>query len=213
MSSKSFKSHKHNSYEEYINQQSQHMNSMYRTARKSYEPYYKRILEDFSDHDIKNILCVGARDPSEVNFFREKGLNAIGIDLFSADQSVIKVLDMHIIEQAFSENEFDIIFSCHSLEHSVRPDIVLGGMRKISKYGAFIVLPLCESPHKKDPVVFSFMEKAGDEGDTSVTSEEAQTDFQEILGNECLLSGFSQLPQLPDKDDGFWFSILWNKAK
>ena len=211
MSSKSFKSHKYNSYEEYINQQSQHMNSMYRTARKSYEPYYERILEDFSDHDIKNILCVGARDSSEVFFFREKGLNAIGIDLFSADQSTIKVLDMHMMGETFGENEFDIVFACHSLEHSANPEMVLNAMRKISKYGAFIVLPLHEAPHKKDPVVFDFMEKAGDAGDTLVTEDDVQRDFELILGDSCEVTNFKQLPLLPNKEDGFWFSILWRK--
>tara|TARA_Y100000310_G_C20582538_1_gene763732 strand:+ start:414 stop:968 length:555 start_codon:yes stop_codon:yes gene_type:complete len=184
---------------------------MYRTARKSYEPYYERILEDFSDHDIKNILCVGARDSSEVFFFREKGLNAIGIDLFSADQSTIKVLDMHMMGETFGENEFDIVFACHSLEHSANPEKVLHGMKKISKHGAFIVLPLCESPHKKDPVVFDFMEKAGDDGDTPVSHEDVERDFKAILGDQCYIKNFSQLPLLPNIDDGFWFSIFWGK--
>ena len=208
---KSFKCHQYSSYEEYINQQMQHANSMYRTSRKPYDPYYDRLIEDFKEFDLKKILCVGSRDASEVNYFRNKGLDAIGIDLFSFDQSVIKSVDMHTIGETFEEDEFDIIFSCHSLEHCVNPDVVLKGMRKVSKYGAFIVLPLCESPHKKDPIVFDFMAKAGDEGDTQVTKDEVLRDFQAILGDNCSVNGFFQLPQLPSKDDGFWFSILWGK--
>ena len=208
---KSFKSHKYNSYEEYINQQCEHMRSMYRTARKSYDVYYERILNDFSDIEIKKILCVGARDPSEVNFFRNKGIDALGIDLFSSDESVIKILDMHLLGDVFDENEFDIVFACHSLEHSIDPETVLKSMRKISKHGVFIVLPLHESPHKKDPVVFDFMEKAGDEGDTAVTTEDVQRDFELILGDSCEVTNFKQLPLLPNKEDGFWFSILWRK--
>ena len=172
---KSFKSHKYNSYEEYINQQCEHSRSMYRTARKSYSVYYDRIISDFPEIDIKNMLCVGARDPSEVNFFRSKGINTLGI------------------------------------EHSVDPELVLKSMRKISKYGAFIVLPLHEAPHKKDPIVFNFMEKAGDERDTLVTVEDVQSDFQSILGDTCLIKNFVQLPLLPATEDGFWFSVDWRK--
>ena len=208
---KTYKSHQYQSYEEYLNQQLQHMNSMYRTARKAYDVYYDRIMDDFKEFEIKKILCVGARDVSEVIFFRNKGIDAIGIDLFSTDQSVIKPMDMHVMGDSFNENEFDIIFACHSLEHCVDPDVVLTAMRKISKYGVFVVLPLHESPHKKDPIVFDFMATAGDEGDTYVTQEEVQRDFRGILGEKCVIKNFSQLPLLPDKDDGFWFSVMWGK--
>lgn len=207
---KSFKCHQYKNYEEYLGMQRQHSNSMYRTSRKSYDPYYERVVEDFKNYNVKKILCVGARDESEVNYFRNKGIDAIGIDLFSKNQTIIKILDMHELGSNFSENEFDIIFSCHSLEHSVKPDKVLQDMKKISKYGVFIVLPLSGWTHAKDPVMFNFMEKAGEEGDIKVTIEDVQKDIENIVEDSTVIN-FKQLPLLPNKEDGFWFSVLWNK--
>ena len=206
----SYKVHQYQNYAEYLTNQIEHVKTMYRTAKKSYDVYYNRMMEDFKEHDIKKILCVGARDASEVNFFRDKGIDALGVDLFSIDQSVIKILDMHNIANEFEEDEFDVIFACHSLEHSVDPDTVLNGMRKISKYGAFIVLPLHEHPHKKDPIVFNFMEKAGDEGEVEISIEDVQADFSSIV-SDCEVKNLTQLPMFPDKDDGFWISVMWRK--
>ena len=207
---KSYKCHEYGSYEEYIKQQLHHANSMYRTSRKSYDVYYNRIMEDFKEFDINKLLCIGSRDVSEVNYFRNKGIDATGIDLFSADQSIIRLMDMHDIGTEFNENEFDAIFSCHSLEHSVKPDVVLEGMRKISKHGAFIVLPLSGRTHAKDPVMFNFMEKAGEEGDTQVSLKDVQSDFGAILDG-CEVRNLTQLPLFPNTEDGFWFSVIWNK--
>jgi len=65
----------------------------------------------------KSVLCVGARDDSEVDFFTNKGYCAAGIDLF--DTRTIINCDMSRIYEhpKLKHYRFDIVFSGESLEH------------------------------------------------------------------------------------------------
>ena len=133
-------------------------------------------------------------------------------------EEVIKLVDMHNIETTFEENEFDVIFSCHSFEHSRYPDKVFRGFRKCAKIGAFIVLPFQLEPNSKDPTVFSFMEAGGckfkvDNPGEGITKEMIQKDFNELLENdiECRVKDLVVCPLRPNKDDGYWISVNWNK--
>ena len=106
--------------------------------------------------EAQKVLCVGSRHPSEVEDIEKQGFEAIGIDLFS-DSEKIMVLDMHKVGEMWSQNEFDVAYMSHSLEHSYDPGIVLAGIRKTCMMGAFIVLPMLPAPSRKETVVFDFM--------------------------------------------------------
>jgi hypothetical protein len=198
-------------YDSYIKHQMSHKNTKNRTARRNYSLYIEKIKDLFPD--AKKILCVGSRDEHEVKSLRKSGFEAIGIDLFSNDQSIIKILDMHEIEDNFLENEFDIIFSCHSLEHCCDPERVLRGFHKVSKIGAFIVLPFGKtSVDFTHPVNFDFMSldnrktKIENQKDTKV---DVENDFNQILRNKkCSVIDF-QFKPVP-VSDGYWISVKWD---
>ena len=137
--SDAYNRHEYSSYDEYINIQLGHSRTMYRTAGRPFAKYLDQLALHFPE--CKKVLCVGSRDVSEVQALRKAGYDAIGIDLFSEDVTVIKLLDMHNIASEFAEGEFDLVYACHALEHSYDPEKVLTGIKKVSKIGAFIVLP------------------------------------------------------------------------
>ena len=61
------------------------------------------------------------------------------------------------ILEFFEENEFDFVYAAHSLEHVVIPEKVLFNIRKVSKKGCYIILPVEEQkkiPKKAHPVMF-----------------------------------------------------------
>ena len=214
MTYKSFKFEEHDKYIQH--QIDRHIATENRTAGRPHQLYINKIKTIFPE--AKKILCVGARHISEVEAFTNNGFEALGIDLFSSNQEIIRLLDMHNIPEAFEENEFDLIFSCHSLEHSLHPDKVFRGFRKCAKIGAFIALPFQLEPNSKDPTVFSFMEAGGckfksDNPGEGVTKEMVQEDFNDLLEDNvtCEIADLVICPLRPNKDDGYWISVNWNK--
>ena len=85
--------YEYSSYNEYIKIQQGHSSTMYRTAGRPFTKYLNQLTLHFPE--CKKLLCVGSRDVSEVQALRKAGYDAIGIDLFSADVTAIKLLDMH----------------------------------------------------------------------------------------------------------------------
>lgn len=101
--------------------------------------------------DIKNkkVLCVGARSIYEIETFKSFGAKeVIGIDLFS-ETPEIKIMDMHNMD--FEDNSFDILFSCHSLEHARNYEKALSEFKRVIKNNGIIAI---EAPvnYKTDEV-------------------------------------------------------------
>jgi len=83
-----------------------------------------------------DVLCVGARYGIEMLAMREMGYSAsrvIGIDLYPRSDSV-KRADMHRLP--FSPASFDVIYSHHTLDHSLDPQRALKEMARVSRPGA-----------------------------------------------------------------------------
>ena len=84
------------------------------------------------------VLCVGCRNTSELDYMRIKGaMCVLGIDLFSECQDII-VMDMH--DMKFSDNEYDLIFSAHSLEHAHSINTVVSEMLRVVKNNGYIAI-------------------------------------------------------------------------
>jgi 2-polyprenyl-3-methyl-5-hydroxy-6-metoxy-1,4-benzoquinol methylase len=194
------RSYNYKDYQNYIDEQKQHQKTAERTKSRERSGYIEKIRKNFPD--AKSVLCVGARHPSEVKTFIEEKFEALGIDLFSSDPTLIKVVDMHNINDEFQENQFDLVFSCHSLEHSYDPGLVLRSFYKVSKMGAFIVLPISENPTAKDPCVFDFMTY------TNSKPEDALIEKEMIEASKINLS-IKESSYKPTESDGFWLSIQW----
>ena len=92
------------------------------------------------------ILSAGTRAAAEIEFLEtvcDPGSRVIGCDLVENTNSHenIIICDMHKLEDKFSENEFDIMYSAHVLEHSLNPRAHLSQVKKICRRGAAMVLP------------------------------------------------------------------------
>lgn len=108
--------------------------------------------------NAKSVLCIGSRDDSEVRDFINNGFNAVGIDILDKTK-LIKKIDAHNLDKHFSENEFDIIFASHVLEHVLDAEKVMVNIRSVAKNGVFIVLPMVygRKPSWKHPTIFEIM--------------------------------------------------------
>jgi hypothetical protein len=173
------------------------------------------VKENFPD--AKKVLCMGARDASEVMNFRNEGFEAIGIDLFSSDETVVKIVDMQEMGDHFDTHEFDLVFSCHSLEHSFDPESVLIAIRNIASMGCFLVLPNCKDPTGKDPTIFEFMSRikqatleSGIDTDVQYERDKIELEFRSILGDgDIKLSSYDFNHQPDGKDREHWISLKW----
>jgi len=199
-----YKRYEYEDYSSYLKSQLRHANTMDRTHRRPFARYIGQIQKFFPE--CKKILCIGSRDVSEVYALRSAGYDAVGIDLFSTDISTIKLMDMHNIINEFSKDEFDLIYACHALEHSYDPEIVLQGFKKVSKLGAFIVLPFLLEPNFKDPVQFNFMNVGAVDG-TGVSESLIEEDFAN-LGCNCTVTDI-QLDPFGNREDGYWITVRW----
>jgi hypothetical protein len=74
------------------------------TERK--EEVFRQICEG---PPKKKVLCIGPRWSGEIVFIRDKfNCDAVGLDLFSKDESLVVVGDMHCMP--FKDNSFDIVY-------------------------------------------------------------------------------------------------------
>lgn len=152
-------------YKKYIEQQKTHNNTKYRTVNRKNSRSRDIDILKREIPEVKNILCLGARDKSEVLHFRKEGYTAIGIDLYSDDESIISILDMHLIGTYYPKNSFDLVYASHSLEHAFNIADILSGIEKISKYGFYALLPFDTNKTYKHPSACSFMKKGVSEID------------------------------------------------
>ena len=95
-------------------------------------------LRESADISNLNVLCVGCRTVEEINYFKSINIRkVVGIDLFSECKEIM-IMDMH--DMTFEDNSFDIIFSCHSLEHAQDYKKVISEFVRIAKEGSIFAI-------------------------------------------------------------------------
>jgi SAM-dependent methyltransferase len=86
----------------------------------------------------RSVLCVGCRNSYELNVFQNAGFgNVVGIDLFSTNAAILQ-MDMHVMR--FPDQSFDVIFACHSLEHSYDPGRVLKEFARVIRHRGVCII-------------------------------------------------------------------------
>ena len=84
------------------------------------------------------VLCIGSRDGFELEYFRQRGFDhTVGIDLFSERPDIL-VMDMHDLK--FPSDYFDIVYSCHSLEHAYDANAVTQEIIRVARPGALVAI-------------------------------------------------------------------------
>jgi hypothetical protein len=82
--------------------------------------------------DIKNVLDCGCGDTMFAkSYFEERGIAYTGIN--------IGIMDMNFLE--YSDEQFDCVFSRHSLEHSPFPLLTLMEWNRVSNHLLWLILP------------------------------------------------------------------------
>jgi SAM-dependent methyltransferase len=105
-------------------------------------PDRARILIDkidtFTDLSNSDVLCIGSRNTAEIDYFYQKGAKHVtGIDLYSENEAIL-VMDMH--DMVFPDKSFDVIYSCHSLEHAFDVQKVINEIVRVARSNAIVTI-------------------------------------------------------------------------
>lgn len=119
--------------------------------------------------DAKSVLCVGSREDSEVKDFIDSGFDTVGTDILGKT-TLIREIDAHDLDKHFGEDEFDIVFASHVLEHVSNARKVMENIKLIAKEGALIVLPMTpgKEPKWKHPTMFEIMKATKGKEDKNI---------------------------------------------
>lgn len=195
---------KYESYEQYIAMQCKHNTTLFRTVNRSMCRMDDIITIKRVFPAAKSVLCVGARDKSEVIDFKNAGFHAEGIDVYSTSQE-ITIVDMHDMSSKFLHHNFDVAYMSHSLEHSYDPIKVLNEVKNVCALGCMIIVPVMIAPTMKDPVVFNFMKTI------TPNLEDVQQEIRSILSDDQLriCSLTSRRPAIPDATDEIVLTVTF----
>jgi len=137
---------RHNSYESYVNKQlektlnpnkiSKWMGIEWKVKVEGFKNLFNRNEEFIFDK--KSAICLGSRTGQEVFVLRQRGINAIGIDLAEFPPYTIKG-DIHNVP--FEDKKFDLIFT-NILDHSLYLEKFISEIERVSMKGAIIILNL-----------------------------------------------------------------------
>lgn len=121
-------------YNEYLSYQSiRSMKTRYVTRRNSRIRNW--IYNKMKEFDIygESILCLGVRDISEIEFFKEKNYEVYGIDLYK--QVGVITCDMSRMYEHFvlKNKKFDIVYADNSLEHCLDLEGFIKGLNLVCK--------------------------------------------------------------------------------
>ena len=125
-----------NNYDAYKKRQWKKVDRLYelKLFSKHVNIISKLPVEDKFRKDCE-IICVGARYGIEIEAFKQLGfVNVKAIDIYPRSNEIIKA-DMHNLP--FDDNSFDIVYTHHSLDHSLFPLKAVKEMFRVSRKCAF----------------------------------------------------------------------------
>jgi SAM-dependent methyltransferase len=107
-------------------------------TRRLVDMVIRSAAHDAVTRQSASVLCIGCRNTHELDLFRQAGFTSVtGVDLFASDPRIVE-MDMHALR--FADDQFDIVYSCHSLEHSFAPPIAVREFIRVAKPGALCVV-------------------------------------------------------------------------
>ncbi len=83
----------------------------------------------------KNMLCVGARHDSELDFFERRGFETDGIDLYASGRVMLGNMSKMLSNPLLKDRKYDIVFANEVLEHCIDLNGFVEGLNKLcTKY-------------------------------------------------------------------------------
>jgi len=107
-----------------------------------------KVLEHSAIPSESSVLCVGCRNPYELDLFAQAGVrDVVGIDLVSHRPDIL-VMDMHAME--FGDDRFDAVYASHSLEHAYDVERVVMEIARVARPGAVVGIEVPLGPGSSD---------------------------------------------------------------
>ena len=141
---------KTDNYDSYLKNQWKEIDRLYELK------LFSKHIDIISKLDIeqkmnKKILCVGSRYGIELMAFRELGYKFINaIDIYPRAKEIMKA-DMHSLP--FMDNSFDILYTHHSLDHSLFPMQAIKEMFRVSKTNSFWIHTVPFNDYEKEEAI------------------------------------------------------------
>lgn len=169
-------------YEEYVNIQKSRAKKTAGTTR-SHPQRREYIYSKMCEYKVagNSILCVGARDKSETEFFKLLGfLNVVGIDLYESPGILFCDMSKMHLDPVLSKQVFDIIISIESLEHCLDVEGFLKGLNLLCSNYFICMCPVITVTSKWDCSSWPFMIDLKDSNDLKEKLEKYFNEFNVI---------------------------------
>jgi SAM-dependent methyltransferase len=125
-----------------------------------------RLLSTYQFPPTGKVLDIGCGQGQALERFSGRGLSPVGINLNDVDIAVCrekgyKVLEMDQSFLDFGDDEFDLIWCRHCLEHSIFPYFTLFGFHRVLRPGGYLYVevpaPDTSSKHQENMNHYSVM--------------------------------------------------------
>ncbi|HEX4646960.1 MAG TPA: class I SAM-dependent methyltransferase, partial [Verrucomicrobiae bacterium] len=133
-----FKQREYSSYEEYVRHQQSKLAGL---DLRDYDVSYRRLLKERLPPFLKkgiSVLCLGARQGTEVKAFRDLGCFAVGVDLNPGKNNLF-VLPGDFHDLQFPPESVDVVFT-NSFDHTFDAKKLLGEIRRVLKSDGVLII-------------------------------------------------------------------------
>ena len=115
----------------------------------------EKFVEQIGPESIEKlkVLCVGARYGIEMLAFEQMGFskeNIIGVDIYPRSNNILKA-DMHNLP--FEKGFFDVVYSHHSIDHSLNPHNALSEMKRVSNKNSYWIFSIPFNDYGKEEAI------------------------------------------------------------
>jgi ubiquinone/menaquinone biosynthesis C-methylase UbiE len=97
-----------------------------------YDPLFKKL-------DFETVLDIGSGGGKMIDYFSTLGKKITAIDLHPTRGDIQKV---DFMKNGFKDDQFDLVYSAHTIEHIPNPDKFVSEMLRVSKKYVCVVAPL-----------------------------------------------------------------------
>lgn len=122
-------------------------------------PFWRWFLAQGIDREIHTVLDVGCGTGSMTEHFLRHGYDVSGVTCNPDEKAECLKRGIRIVEEDFhflstADGSFDLVFSSHSLEHSVSPVFALMEWKRVVRPGGYMMIDLPLGIERDARVVF-----------------------------------------------------------